>query len=61
MIAKFSMGAILVIGIALGIAGWALEPLPVTRLPGYIMAGIVAIGVGAGLPVALAAALSSRG
>lgn len=61
MFTQFSVGAFLVVGIVLGIAGWAFEPLPVTRLPSYIVAGIVAVGAGIGIPVALAATLTSRG
>ena len=60
MFMQLFVGAIVIIGAALGIAGWAFEPTPVARVPSYVLAGIVAIGVGIGIPAALAAALGNR-
>ena len=56
----FSAGAILITGTLLGIGGWHVEPNPDAGLAMFILAGIVGIAGGIGIPVTLAAALVNR-
>ena len=59
-IMQIAMVVILAVGVVLGIAGWVYGSEPVADLPGYMLAGVVAIGGGIGMPVAIGAALTSR-
>ena len=60
MVMLFSAGAVLIAGTLLGIGGWHFEPNPDAGLAMFILAGIVGIAGGIGIPVALAAALVNR-
>ena len=59
MVMLISAGAILIAGTFLGIGGWLTEPNHEVGLPMFILAGIVGIAGGIGLPAAIAAALGS--